>query len=136
MQISLQQDKNQAVWDVSKAVSAVARAKSQLDSTMKLVAVWQQVLDKQQKVILASAAVEGVINAQTDLATAEGNVVKARANYAKALIQSEQATGPFSTGTTSTCPRRCMGKFTARPTFPAHLRQPTRRRDSRDGEPQ
>jgi outer membrane protein TolC len=37
--------------------------------------------------------VEDVITAQRNLATAEGNVVKTRATYAKALIQYEQATG-------------------------------------------
>jgi outer membrane protein TolC len=37
--------------------------------------------------------VEDVITAQRNLATAEGNVVRDRAAYAKALIQYEQATG-------------------------------------------
>ena len=48
---------------------------------------------QQQKFTLASATVEDVITAQRNLATAEGNVVKDRAAYAKALIQYEQATG-------------------------------------------
>jgi outer membrane protein TolC len=94
LQMKLQDAKNQAVWDVSKAVSAVQQAKSQLDATLKLATVARQVLDmQQQKFLLASATVEDVITAQRDLATAEGNVVKARATYAKALIQYEQATG-------------------------------------------
>jgi outer membrane protein TolC len=94
LQMKLQDAKNQAVWDVSKAVSAVQQAQSQLDATLKLSAVSRQVLDmEQQKFTLASATVEDVITAQRNLATAEGNVVKARATYAKALIQYEQATG-------------------------------------------
>ena len=94
LQMKLQQAKNQAVWDVSKAVSAVQQAKSQLDAALKLARVSRQVLDmQQQKFTLASATVEEVINAQRDLANAEGNVVKDRATYAKALIQFEQATG-------------------------------------------
>jgi outer membrane protein TolC len=94
LQMKLQDAKNQAVWDVSKAVSAVQQAKSQLDATLKLVTLSRQVLDmQQQKFTLASATVEEVITAQRNLATAEGNVVKTRATYAKALIQYEQATG-------------------------------------------
>jgi outer membrane protein TolC len=94
LQMKLQDTKNQAVWDVSKAVSAVEQARSTLDATLKLAAVSRQVLDmQQQKFTLASATVEDVITAQRNLATAEGNVVKDRAAYAKALIQYEQATG-------------------------------------------
>jgi outer membrane protein len=94
LQMKLQDAKNQAVWDVSKAVSAVRQAQRQLDATLKLAAASRQVLDmQQQKFTLASATVEDVITAQRNLATAEGNVVKARATYAKALIQYEQATG-------------------------------------------
>jgi outer membrane protein TolC len=48
---------------------------------------------QQQKFTLASASVEDVIIAQRNLAEAEGNVVKDRAAYAKALIQYEQASG-------------------------------------------
>jgi outer membrane protein TolC len=94
LQMKLQDAKNQAVWDVSKAVSAVQQARATLDATLKLAAVSRQVLDmQQQKFTLASATVEDVITAQRNLATAEGNVVRDRAAYAKALIQFEQATG-------------------------------------------
>jgi outer membrane protein TolC len=93
-QMTLQQAKNQAVWDVSKAVSAVAQAKSQLDAALNLVAISRQVLGmQQQKFTLASATVEEVITAQSNLATAQGNVVTARAAYSKALIDFEKATG-------------------------------------------
>jgi outer membrane protein TolC len=92
--MKLQDAKNQAVWDVSKAVSAVEQARSTLNATLKLATVSRQVLDmQQQKFTLASATVENVITAQRNLAAAEGNVVKDRAAYAKALIQYEQATG-------------------------------------------
>jgi outer membrane protein TolC len=93
-QMTLQQAKNQAVWDVAKAVSAVEQAKSQLDAATNLEAISRQVLGmQQQKFTLASATVEEVITAQSNLANAQGNVVTARAAYAKALIQFEQATG-------------------------------------------
>lgn len=94
LQMTLQNAKNQAVWDVSKAVSAVEQARTTLDAALKVAAVSRQVLDmQQQKFSLASATVEDVITAQRNLATDEGNVVKDRAAYAKALIQYEQATG-------------------------------------------
>jgi outer membrane protein TolC len=94
LQMKLQDAKNQAVWDVSKAVSAVQQARSTLDATLKLAAVTRQVLGmEQQKFTLASATVEDIITAQRSLSAAEGNVVKDRAAYAKALIHYEQATG-------------------------------------------
>ena len=94
LQMKLQDAKNQAVWGVSKAVSAVEQAKSQLDAALNLAAISRQVLGmQQQKFTLASATVEDVIIAQSNLANAQGNVVTARAAYAKALIQYEQATG-------------------------------------------
>jgi outer membrane protein TolC len=94
LQMKLQNAKNQVVWDVSKAVSAVQQAKSQLDAALNLAALSRQVLGmQQQRFTLGSAAVEDVITAQRNLATAEGNVVRDRAAYAKALIQYEQATG-------------------------------------------
>jgi outer membrane protein TolC len=94
LQMKLQDAKNQAVWEVIKAVSAVQQAKSQLDAATNLAAISRQVLGmQQQKFTLAAATVEDVIIAQGNLANAEGNVVTARAAYAKALIQFEQATG-------------------------------------------
>ena len=93
-EMKVQQAKNQAVWDVSKAVSAVEQARTTLDAALKTAAVSRQVLDmQQQKFKLGTATVQEVINAQRDLATNEGNVVKDRAAYATALIQYEQATG-------------------------------------------
>jgi outer membrane protein TolC len=94
LQMKLQDAKNQAVWEVSKAVSAVEQAKSQLDAALNLAAISRQVLGmQQQKFTLAAATVEDVIVAQTNLANAQGTVVTARAAYAKALIQFEQFTG-------------------------------------------
>jgi outer membrane protein TolC len=94
LQLKLQDAKNQAVWDVNKAVSAVHQARDQFDATTKLVALAREVLEmQQQKFTLTSATVEDVITAQRNLAIAEGHIVKARAAYAKTLIQYEQATG-------------------------------------------
>lgn len=94
LQLKLLDAKNQAVWDVNKAVSAVQQARDQFDATTKLVVLAREVLEmQQQKFTLTSATVEDVITAQRNLAIAEGHIVKARAAYAKTLIQYEQATG-------------------------------------------
>ncbi len=94
LEMQLQQAENQGVWDVSKAVSAVQQAKGQLDTTLQLTELARQALDMEQKKFgFAAAKVEDVISAQRDLAAAENTEVRARASYAKALIQFEQATG-------------------------------------------
>jgi outer membrane protein len=94
LQMQLQQAQNQAVWDVSKAVSSVQQASGQLEATRKLTDYALQVLGMERKKFgLAAASVEEVIGAQRDVSTAQNNEVKAQAAYAKALIQFEQATG-------------------------------------------
>ncbi|HTV56827.1 MAG TPA: TolC family protein [Terriglobia bacterium] len=92
--MKLQQAQNQAVWDVSKAVSAVHQAQGQLDASRGVVALARESLSMEEtKFKVGGAQASEVITAQTALATAEDNVVKGRATYAKALIQFEQATG-------------------------------------------
>ena len=95
LQLKLQNANNQAVWDVNKAVSAVQQARDQFEATLKLAKLARQVLEMHQKTFTpaSSAWVEDLITAQRNLAIAEGHVVKARATYAKTLIQYEQATG-------------------------------------------
>jgi outer membrane protein TolC len=95
LQMKLQNAKNQAVWDVNKAVSAVQQARGQFEATLKLAKLARQVLEMHQKTftLASSARVEDLITAQRNLAIAEGHVVRARATYAKTLIQYEQATG-------------------------------------------
>jgi len=124
MQMKLQNAKNQAVWDVSKAVSAVEQAKSQLDAALELAALSRQVLDmQQQKFTLAVATIEEVITAQGNLATAEGNVVKARAAYAKALIQYEQATGTLLDRNNIELDEAVQGEVRRVPNIPGSPRQ-------------
>jgi outer membrane protein len=94
LQMQLEQAQNQAVWDVSKAVSAVQQASGQVTATRNLVELSTQVLAMERKKFsLAAASVEEVIGAQRDLSTAQNNAVKAQSVYSKALIQFEQATG-------------------------------------------
>ena len=92
--MKLQDAKNQALWDVSKAVSAVQQARDQLDATLKLMTLARQGLEMQhQKFTLALATVEEYIAAQQNLAIARGHVVKAHTAHAKALIRYQRATG-------------------------------------------
>ena len=95
LQLKLQNAKNQAVWDVNKAVSAVQQARDQFEATLKLAELARQVLEMHQKTftLASSARVEDLITAQQNLTIAEGHNVKARATYARTLIQYEQATG-------------------------------------------
>jgi outer membrane protein TolC len=119
MQVTLQQAKNQAVWDVSKAVSAVEQAKAQLDAALNLETISRQVLGmQQQKFTLASATVEEVITAQTNLANAQGAVVTARAAYAKALIQYEQAAGTLLERNDINLPEAVEGDVKKAPNIP------------------
>jgi outer membrane protein len=93
-QVKMQDAKNQAVWDVNKAVSAVTQARDSLDAALKLVKLAHQVVEMQQKKFTeALATAEEVITEQQNLSIAEGHVIRARATYAKALIQYEEATG-------------------------------------------
>jgi outer membrane protein TolC len=93
-QVRMQDARNQTVWDVNKAISAVTQARDSLDATLTLVKLAHQVLGLQQnKFSQALATAEDVITDQQNLSIAEGHVVRARAAYAKALIQYEEATG-------------------------------------------
>jgi len=94
LQLKLQDAKNQAVWDVNKAVSAVEQARDQFEAAAQLASLAHEVLKmRQSKNTVASVVLEDVITAQRNVAIAEGRVVRARAAYAKTLIQYGQATG-------------------------------------------
>ncbi len=94
MEMKLQQARNQMVWDVSKAVSQVHEAKGELDAAVKVAALARQTFEMtRDKFAAGRSTVDEVITAQTQLGTAENQEVKARAAYAKALVNYEQATG-------------------------------------------
>jgi outer membrane protein TolC len=94
LQTKLQDAKNQAVWNVSDALSAVEQTRGQLASAQKLVKLARQVLDmRHQKSVLPSADVEDAITSQRNLTVAEARVVEARVTYAKALVRYEVVTG-------------------------------------------
>ncbi|MGD0458986.1 MAG: TolC family protein [Terriglobia bacterium] len=89
----LQKQKNQVEQDVRSAEIGVIQAKAQIQAAVKAVLLAQKTLDAEQKKFqLGESTVFLVIQAQRDLATAEGNEVKARSTYAKALTQFQQVT--------------------------------------------
>ncbi|HEX5412255.1 MAG TPA: TolC family protein [Terriglobia bacterium] len=94
LEMKLQQARNQMVWDVSKAVALVHQAQGKLEASIKVADLARQTYDMTHtKFTAGRATVREVITAQTQLGTAENDVVQARAGYARALVDFEQATG-------------------------------------------
>ncbi|MFB3923169.1 MAG: TolC family protein [Terriglobia bacterium] len=94
LETQVQQQKNKIAQDVRNAEIAVIQAKAQIEAAAKAVTLARQTLDAEQKKFqLGESTVFLVIQAQRDLATAEGNEVRARSTYSKALTQFLQATG-------------------------------------------
>ncbi len=94
LRTQLQKTHNQVEQDVRNAEIALIQAKAQIEAAGKAVILAQQTLEAEQKKFqLGESTVFQVIQAQRDLATQEGNNVRARSTYAKALTQFAQATG-------------------------------------------
>ena len=88
-----QQSKNNIAQQVRSAEIGVIQAKAQIEAAVKATKLAQETLDAEQKKFqLGESTVFLVIQAQRDLATAEGNEVTARSTYAKALTTLQQQT--------------------------------------------
>ena len=88
-----QQKKNQVEQDVRNAEIAVVQARAQVNAAVKATRLARETMEAEQKKFqLGESTVFNVILTQRDLATAEGNEVKAHATYSKALTQFAQAT--------------------------------------------
>jgi outer membrane protein TolC len=93
LETQLQQYRNNIAQQVRTAEIAVIQAKAQIEAARKAVILAQQTLDAEQKKFqLGESTVFLVIQAQRDLATMEGNEVRARSTYAKAITQFQQQT--------------------------------------------
>ena len=93
MRVKLQQQINQIGQDVRNAVIAVTQAQVQIDAAKEATGLAKETLEgEQKKFLLGESTPFLVIQAQRDLANAEGNEAKARSTYAKALTQFAQAT--------------------------------------------
>ena len=93
LRVQMQQQKNTIAQDVRNQVIAVTQARAQVAAAVKATQLQQETLDAEQKKFqLGESTVYNVILTQRDLATAEGNEVKARSTYAKALTTFAQST--------------------------------------------
>jgi len=80
--------------DVQNALIASQQARARYTAAEKNRVLAEQTLDaEQKKYALGASTVFLVIQAQRDVATAQGNVVSALANYALAKVQLEYSTG-------------------------------------------
>lgn len=119
LEMKLQQAKNQVVWDVSKDAALVHQAQGQLEAAIKVSALARQSYDMEHtKFTVGQATVGEVIDSQSQLATAEGNEVKARAGYAKALIAFEEATGTVLERNNIVLSDAMRGKVARQPEIP------------------
>jgi outer membrane protein TolC len=122
----LQRQKNQVEQDVRSAEIGVIQAKAQIQAAAKAVLLAQKTLDAEQKKFqLGESTVFLVIQAQRDLATAEGNEVKARSTYAKAITQFRQATGTILVDYHIELNDALQGKVTRPPNIPGTHDEPT-----------
>jgi outer membrane protein TolC len=122
----LQRQKNQVEQDVRSAEIGVIQARSQIQAGVKAVLLAQRTLDAEQKKFqLGESTVFLVIQAQRDLATAEGNEVKARSTYAKALTQFQQVTATILADYHIEMNDALQGKVTRSPNIPGTHDEPT-----------
>jgi outer membrane protein TolC len=121
----LQKQKNQVEQDVRSAEIGVIQAKAQIQAGVKAVLLAQKTLDAEQKKFqLGESTVFLVIQAQRDLATAEGNEVKARSTYAKALTQFQQVTATILAEHHVELNDALQGKVTRSPNIPGTHDEP------------
>jgi outer membrane protein TolC len=93
MRVQLQQKINQVQQDVRNAVIAVTQARVQIDAAKESTALYKETLEgEQKKFLLGESTPFLVIQAERDVANAEGTEAQARDAYAKALVQYAQAT--------------------------------------------
>jgi len=119
LQEQAQKEKNQVEQEVRNAEIAVIQAKAQIAATVKAVTFAKQTLDAEQKKFqLGESTVFLVIQAQRDLATADGNEVKAQSTYAKAITQFRQATGTILDDYQIELNDALQGKVTRTPNIP------------------
>ncbi len=93
-ELQYQRQINSVRVDVQNALIALQQARARYQAAEKNRALQEQTLDaEQKKYALGASTVFFVVQAQRDLATAEGSRVQALAAYARARTQLELATG-------------------------------------------
>jgi outer membrane protein TolC len=121
----LQQSKNNIAQQVRNANIGVIQARAQIEAARKATILAQQTLDAEEKKFkLGESTVFLVIQAQRDLATAEGNEVSARSTYAKALTTFQQQTGTILREYNVELSDAVSGHVTRAPNIPGSAEQP------------
>ena len=93
-QLRLQQIENQVRIEVRNAQFSVQQNRAAVESAQAAVALGRQSLDAEQKKYALGASTSTlVLQNQSVLATAESNLVSATANYEKARVELDRATG-------------------------------------------
>lgn len=91
---SLQRTRNNIALEVRKAVIGLVQSKAQVEAAQKAAKLSAELLAAEEaKLIEGSSIPYEVIRRQRDLRTAQFAEVQARANYAKALVERDRATG-------------------------------------------
>jgi len=93
-ELQLQRQINSIRTDVRNAVIALEQARASYEAAVKARELQEQVLDaEQKKYALGASTIFFVIQYQRDLAAAQATEVASMAQYAKAKVQLDQATG-------------------------------------------
>ena len=93
-EMSLQQLQNQVAIQVRNAQFAVQQNRAQVEAADKALELAQQSLDAEQKKYALGASTNfAVLQTETDLATADSNLVLARTAYEKSRVELDRVTG-------------------------------------------
>jgi outer membrane protein len=93
-EMRLQQLQNQVAIQVRNAQFTVQQDRAQMEAAEKALALAQQSLDSEQKKYALGASTNfNVLQTETDLATADSNLVQARTGYEKSLVELDRVTG-------------------------------------------
>ncbi|MGH9401243.1 MAG: TolC family protein [Terriglobia bacterium] len=94
LRTTVQQSLNTIDQDVRTAEIGVVQGKARVDAAQKAVQyAREQLTDEQKKFTVGESTVTLVLQMQSALTTAEGNLVTAQAGYAQALTTLQEATG-------------------------------------------
>jgi outer membrane protein TolC len=93
-EMRLQQLQNQVAIQVRNAQFAMQQDRAQVEAADKALELAQQSLEAEQKKYALGASTNfNVLQTETDLATADSNLVQARSTYEKARVELDRVTG-------------------------------------------
>jgi len=93
-EMSMQQLQNQVAIQVRNAQFTVQQNRAQVEAAEKALELAQQSLDSEQKKYALGASTNfAVLQTETDLATADSNLVQARTAYEKSRVELDRVTG-------------------------------------------